>query len=172
MVQKMLVALSAPSHYLNQCWNIVNLNLRNTLPWNLKQNSKISIKKNAFEKVVCKMAAIRYWPQCVNSLWPSDAIWQHRTGSTLAQVMACCLIAPCHYLIQCWLIISDGPCHSSDDVIIRGSKDGNQLNKIENCIFKITSKSHRDQWVNTVHTLHTVSVSGQGQETGTTFNGH
>ena len=26
----------------------------------------------------------------VNSLWPSDAIWQHRSGSTLVQVMAWC----------------------------------------------------------------------------------
>ena len=26
-----------------------------------------------------------------NSLRPSDAIWRHRSGSTLAQVMACCL---------------------------------------------------------------------------------
>ena len=30
----------------------------------------------------------------VNSL----VIWWHRSGSTLAQVMACCLIAPSHYL--------------------------------------------------------------------------
>ena len=42
-----------------------------------------------------------------NSLCPSDAIWQHRSGSTLAQVMACCLTAPSHYLNQCWLIISE-----------------------------------------------------------------
>ena len=41
-----------------------------------------------------------------NSLRPSDVIWQHRSGSTLAQVMACCLTAPSHYLNQCWLIIS------------------------------------------------------------------
>ena len=34
----------------------------------------------------------------INSLWPSDAIWQHWTWSTLAQVMACCLMAPSHYL--------------------------------------------------------------------------
>ena len=27
----------------------------------------------------------------VNSLWPSDVIWRHRTGSKLAQVTACCL---------------------------------------------------------------------------------
>ena len=40
---------------------------------------------------------------CFNSLWPSDTIWWKRSGSTLAQVMACCLAAPSHYLNQCWL---------------------------------------------------------------------
>ena len=52
--------------------------------------------------------------QGVNSLWPSDVIWRHRSGSTLAQVMACCLTAPSHYLNQCWLIISKIQLHSSD----------------------------------------------------------
>ena len=42
-----------------------------------------------------------------NSFWPSDTIWQQRSVSTLAQVMACCLTAPSHYLNQCWLIISE-----------------------------------------------------------------
>ena len=42
---------------------------------------------------------------CFNSLRPSDAIWRQRSGSTLAQVMTCCLTAPSHYLNQCWLII-------------------------------------------------------------------
>ena len=42
----------------------------------------------------------------LNSLRPSDAIWRHRSGSTLAQVMACCLTAPSHYLNQGWLTIS------------------------------------------------------------------
>ena len=49
-----------------------------------------------------------------NSLGPGDAIWRQRTGSTLAQVMACCLTAPSHYLNQCWLIISKIQLHSSD----------------------------------------------------------
>ena len=40
-----------------------------------------------------------------NSLWPSDAIWRQGSGSTLAQVMACCLTAPSHCLNQCWLIL-------------------------------------------------------------------
>ena len=51
---------------------------------------------------------------CVNSLWPSDAIWRHRSGSTLAQVMACCLTAPSHYLDWCWLTISKIQWHSSE----------------------------------------------------------
>ena len=42
----------------------------------------------------------------VNSLWPSDAIWWQGSRSTLVQVMACCLMAPSHYLNQCWLIIT------------------------------------------------------------------
>ena len=44
----------------------------------------------------------------INSLGPSDSIWQQRSGSTLAQVMACCLIAPSNYLNQCWLYIIRG----------------------------------------------------------------
>ena len=43
----------------------------------------------------------------IKSLWPRDAIWPHRSESTLAQAMACCLTAPSHYLNQCWLIISE-----------------------------------------------------------------
>ena len=52
----------------------------------------------------------------LNSLWPSDIICRHRTGSTLDQVMACCLAAPSHCLNQCWLIISKVLWHSSEDI--------------------------------------------------------
>ena len=43
----------------------------------------------------------------LNSLKPSYTIWEQRSGSTLAQAMACCLAAPSHYLNQCWLLTSD-----------------------------------------------------------------
>ena len=43
----------------------------------------------------------------INSTWSNVTIWWHRSWSTLAQVMACCLAAPNHYLNQCWLIISE-----------------------------------------------------------------
>ena len=47
-----------------------------------------------------------------HSLWPSDTIWPHQSGSTLAQVMACCRTASSHYLNQCCLIISKVRWHS------------------------------------------------------------
>ena len=59
------VAWPAPSHYLNQCWIIVNWTLRNKLQWNLNRNSNIFIQENAFESVVCETAAILSRPQCV-----------------------------------------------------------------------------------------------------------
>ena len=52
--RKWLVAWSAPSHYLNQCWNIVNWILRKKLQWNLNHNLYIFIQENAIENVVCQ----------------------------------------------------------------------------------------------------------------------
>ena len=44
----------------------------------------------------------------INSLWPKYAIWQHRSGSTLAW----CLMALSHYLNQCQLLVSEVLWHS------------------------------------------------------------
>ena len=52
------------------------------------------------------------YPHSLYSLRPSDVIWRQRSGSTLAQGMACCLMAPGHYLNQCGLIISEVQWHS------------------------------------------------------------
>ena len=54
----------------------------------------------------------------INSLWPSDTIWRHKSGSTLAQSIAWCLTAPSHHLNQCWLIISKVLWHSSEGIIM------------------------------------------------------
>ena len=43
---------------MNQCWNIFNWTLKNKLKWNSNQNTKLSLHDNAFENVVCEMAAI------------------------------------------------------------------------------------------------------------------
>ena len=121
---------SAHSHYLNQCWHIVNGGKHmDKLRWIYFRYSNFSwTKESPFENVVCKiMAAILfrlqrwnsitvvYFDNLVNSLWPSDAIWRQGSGSTLAQVMVCCLAAPSHYLNQCWLIISKTQWHSYNE---------------------------------------------------------
>ena len=67
--RKWLVAWTAPSHYLKQCWNIVKWTLGNKLQWNFNQNSNIFIHKNAFESVVCDMASILSRPQCVKHVY-------------------------------------------------------------------------------------------------------
>ena len=76
------------------------------------------------DKIAMSQGFVQRWvtvlqdPWCctftVNSLRLIDAIWRHRSGSTLAQAMACCLTVPGHYLNQCWLMISDVLWHSPD----------------------------------------------------------
>ena len=58
LFRKWLVAYSAPSHYLNQCWVIVNWALGKKLRWNFNQNTKLFIHENASENFVCKMTDI------------------------------------------------------------------------------------------------------------------
>ena len=62
----------APSHYLNQCWNIVNFS-----------EILIEIHTFPFENAIWKMAAILSKPQCVNSsqhcLWLPSFFAYHMT---------------------------------------------------------------------------------------------
>ena len=53
-----LDACSAPSHYLNLCWLIVNWTLRNKLLWNLSSTLNFFIHGNALENVICGLVAI------------------------------------------------------------------------------------------------------------------
>ena len=78
---------------------------------------KAQVKSCKYSKsILCRN---NWFIQYVNSLWPGDVIWRQGTRSTLAQVMACCLTAPSHYLNQCWLIICEVPWHSCGCIIIR-----------------------------------------------------
>ena len=84
------------------------------------------------------------------SLWPSDAIWWPRSGSTLPQVpvvIAFCLMAPSHYLNQCWLLISEVLKHSLDSNFIGGAEATILCYEFENYTFNITATSPRGHWV-------------------------
>ena len=78
-----LVGAKPLSEVLNQCWNIVDLNLRNRLQWNLKRISYIFIQANAFENAVWEMVAILSWPQCVD--------WSLLNQVALGYVQAPCI---------------------------------------------------------------------------------
>ena len=89
-----------------------------------------------------------------NSLRPSDAIWRQWFWTTLAQVMACCLTAPSHYLNQCWLIIRGVLWHTSESSfagIAQGIDSGYEFEKD---ILKNIFKSPRGQWVNSISLTH------------------
>ena len=83
-----------------------------------------------------------------HSLRPSEAIWQHRSWSTLPQVMGCCLMATSHYVNQCWLIISDYLAGFHRRAVSQW------VPKLFSCVmcnefdtFKVTVTSPRGQWV-------------------------
>ena len=84
----------------------------------------------------------------IDSLWPSDVIWLHKTGPTVAQIMACCLAAPNHYPNQCWLIISEVLWQSPESNLTSDTSISHQLsNQLEIYFAKISFKSPRGQWV-------------------------
>ena len=89
-------AWSVPSHYLNQCWNIVNKTLRKKLQWNFHRNSSIFIQDNAFESVVCERR-----PFCLGLNMLKCIIFQtnicetvHNAIMALKHILHYCLV-PC-----------------------------------------------------------------------------
>ena len=113
LVQVMAWCRQATSHYLSQCWP------RSLSPYGVTR------------------------PQWVNSLAPGDVIWHCGTESTLAQVMACCLMAPSHYLTWSYLINSKVQWHVREKNFMRHVKIINCQIEFENSSFKITFTSAR-----------------------------
>ena len=97
----------------------------------------------------------------LNSLRPSDAIWRHRSGSTLAHVMACCLTAPSHYLNKCWLMISEVMWHSPDSNFIENIYLS--LKWVRNLLIWDCSQI-KGQWVNYVKHQKQLQTTRQGRD--------
>ena len=51
----------------------------------------------------CRNNEKKFGARTVNSLWPCDTTWQHRSGSRLVQLMVSCITVPSLYPYQCWL---------------------------------------------------------------------
>ena len=94
--------------------------LRDNLQWKFKLKHNFCIKTNFIWK--CHLQNVIFSPWYFNSLWPSDVMWRHRSGSMLAQVMASCLTARSHYLNQCWLLTSEVLWHFPENNFTTSSK--------------------------------------------------
>ena len=77
----------------------------------------------------------------VNSLWPSDEIWQHSSGSVLAPVMACCLTAPGLNLNLNWHLW-----HSPESNFTANAQANILYNEFANHTFKVSATCSRGQW--------------------------
>ena len=103
-----------------------------------------NIVSNICDKI--KWCLVSHW---ISWLWPSDSIWRHKSGTTLARVMACCLTASSHYLSQCWLLDNDVPWPSQHGNFIARTEATRSYDEVQNYISKIIATSPRIQWVKT-----------------------
>ena len=113
--------------------------------------SLVNLRKPYWAALLGKVSGtMRVWSCLLNSLWPSDVILRQRSGSTLDQIMACCLMAPNYYLNQCWFLISELLWNSSESSLTANAKTTILCDEFENYDFKFFTISPRVQWVNWV----------------------
>ena len=153
----MACCLTAPSHYLNQCWLNISVALWHSAENDFTRNAQDIYPWYQFENYWFKTSTTSPRGQWVNppALVVSERHepWWNRSGSTLAQVMACCLTAPSHYLNQCWLNISVALWHSAENDFTRNAQDIYPWYQFENYWFKTSTTSPRGQWVNPPHLI-------------------
>ena len=90
-----------PSHYLNQCWNIVNWTLIKKIQWNLNHNYDIFIQENTLESVVYETVAI-----CLSfSVLKEPCSWFRATEKCLWQKFK---ISKLHFWINSWYSVISG----------------------------------------------------------------
>ena len=121
-----------PSHYLNQCWNIVNWTVRNNRWWSFNPNSCIFIQENAFEKVVCKVVTILRDPNMLKPIilyiqyhgawWSGDVVSGDTSSETWKKLR---LIFPAiiksNHLIYSWYC-SGGIMHPQNTKLVLKSR--------------------------------------------------
>ena len=95
------------------------------------------------------LTGIPCMPCVVGSLFSSDTILWHRSGLTIAQVMAWCLTTTTYYPNQCWLIISTVSYHKFSPVMFSYRDLLIYIIKtiLISEIFEMTSKYTRGKWL-------------------------
>ena len=141
--------LMAPSHYLNQFWLSSIRVLCYSHVGDITVNAHESKQYNAFEYYIFKIKATFQGNNELSDYQQHDGIWRHRSGLTLAQVMACHLITPNHYLKQfdfslmrlCGILPESSNFIMSTQAIML-------FKEFDYYTFEIMATSHRGPWVN------------------------
>ena len=95
-----LVAYSAPSHYRNQCWFIVNWTLRNKLQWNSNQNTSLNF---SLMKMHLKVSSVKWRPFCPGG--DELMVWCHAQWS----IKSFCIVE-----LACDVVLGHNKCMFTD----------------------------------------------------------
>ena len=113
-------------YYLHQCWDIIKLTT--SFPYS------------------CSIVTA-LWTLTNCGLVTPYAIWWHRSWPSWAQVLACCLMVPSHYLNQCWCTIKGGLWFLPASNYTRSAHEIYPLQVFKITLLKATATSPRGQWV-------------------------
>ena len=90
LVQVMACCLTAPSHYLNQCWLIISKAQRHSSEGNFTIDTSAINHRNYLENYLSKISFKSPRGQWINPLWLGGTLQHHRTWSSMIQLMCCC----------------------------------------------------------------------------------
>ena len=104
LVHLWLVAYSVPSHYLNQCWLLVNQILRKTFHWSFIGNSKFSSKnmhlKISPEKCCPSCLDFNVWTKCPTSNDAANCIETNKLPTSQTRSVIIC------WVVVAWCVLS------------------------------------------------------------------
>ena len=118
------------------CMKTVLINNTFTLHWTWYNETVIVITKYYFLYETHPLVLIQRFNLPYIPLWPSVIISWHRSESTLAKVIACCLTAPSHYLNQCWILNNEILWHSLESNFKTSTEALNLCDEFETYTFK------------------------------------
>ena len=102
----MACCLTAPSHYLNQCWLIIHEVSWHSSEGNFTGPAQDSYPWYKFENYQLKMTARSPSAQWINSLRPDDAYIHKKTHQHWFRQWLVAWSVPSHCLNQCWGIVN------------------------------------------------------------------
>ena len=128
-----VVARTCGVHLYNKCSETIFL-ITSVAHWGARHQTKLwrviiqkerTVQLNWFHWLHNYLRKGSHWDRqaTFNPLWPNDALWSHKSGSTLAEVMDWCPMASSCYMIQYRLIIQRISQHSPEGSFMGNSQD-------------------------------------------------